>query len=134
MYSDRYVALHCCQEKYFEEIKENGIERDTKAVFICDLNETDNNEMCNTLAVLIYHGIGIDGWNRFLKEVQSLNEFDSNLVIVIAKLSKRQESIIENSEILNYYKIYARNEKTINYCKIKDIGKIEKIIFAKKFN
>ena len=132
MYSNRYVALHCCQEKYFEEIKENGIERDTKAVFICDLNETDNNELCNTLAVLIYHGIGIDGWNRFLKEEQSLKEIDSNLVITIAKISKEQENIIADNKITNYYKICNKAEKTMNYCKIKDIGKIEEIAFAEK--
>ena len=132
MYSNRYVALHCCQEKYFEEIKENGIERDTKAVCICDLNETDNNELCNTLAVLIYHGIGIDGWNRFLKEEQSLKEIDSNLVITIAKISKEQENIIADNKITNYYKICNKAEKTMNYCKIKDIGKIEEIAFAEK--
>ena len=132
MYSNRYVALHCCQEKYFKEIKENGIERDTKAVFICDLNGTDNNELCNTLAVLIYHGIGVDGWNRFLKEEHTLKEINGNLVITIAKFSKEQENIIEDNKITNYYKICDKSEKTMNYCKIKDIGKIEEITFAER--
>ena len=107
MYSDRYVVLHCCQEKYLDEIY-------------------------NTLAVLTYHGIGIDGWTKLLKDNKKLNELDKNLIIFIAKISKEQEQIIENKKISNYYKICDKDGKTMDYCKIKDIGVIKNIIFTEK--
>ena len=83
MYSDRYVVLHCCQEKYLDEIKLKGIARETKAVFVCDLEKLNNDEIYNTLAVLTYHGIGIDGWTKLLKDNKKLNELDKNLIIFI---------------------------------------------------
>lgn len=132
MYSNRYVVLHCCQEKYFDEIKLKGIARETKAVFICDLEKFDDDEICNTLAVLTYHGIGIDGWTNILKDNKKLNELDKNLIILIARISKEQEEIIQSKGILNYYKIYDNDGKTMNYCKIKDIGIIKKILFTEK--
>lgn len=132
MYSDRYVVLHCCQEKYFDEIKLNGIARETKAVFVCDLEKLNKDEICNTLAVLTYHGIGIDGWINVLKDNKQLSELDKNLIILMAKISKEQEEIIENKGILNYYKICNKDGKTMDYCKIKDIGTIKKIIFTEK--
>lgn len=132
MYSDRYVVLHCCQEKYLDEIKLKGIARETKAVFVCDLEKLNNDEIYNTLAVLTYHGIGIDGWTKLLKDNKKLNELDKNLIIFIAKISKKQEQIIENKEISNYYKICDKDGKTMNYCKIKDIGIIKNIIFTEK--
>lgn len=132
MYSDRYVALHCCQEKYFDEIKLKGIARETKAVFICDLKNLKNDEIYNTLAVLIYHGIGIDGWTTVLKDYKRLNELDKNLIILIAKISREQEDIIKNKGISHHYKICDKNGKTMDYCKIKDIGTIKKMIFAEK--
>ena len=132
MYSDRYVVLHCCQEKYLDEIKLKGIARETKAVFVCDLEKLNNDEIYNTLAVLTYHGIGIDGWTKLLKDNKKLNELDKNLIIFIAKISKKQEQIIENKEISNYYKICDKDGKTMDYCKIKDIGVIKNIIFTEK--
>lgn len=132
MYSDRYVVLHCCQEKYLDEIKLKGIARETKAVFVCDLEKLNNDEIYNTLAVLTYHGIGIDGWTKLLKDNKKLNELDKNLIIFIAKISKKQEQIIENKEISNYYKICDKDGKTMDYCKIKDIGIIKNIIFTEK--
>ena len=132
MYSNRYVVLHCCQEKHLDEIKLKGIERETKAVFVCDLEKLNNDEICNTLAVLTYHGIGINGWTSLLKDNKKLNELDKNLIILIAKISKEQEEIIENKEVLNYYKICDKDGKTMNYCKIKDIGIIKKIISTEK--
>lgn len=132
MYSDRYVALHCCQEKYLDEIKLKGIERETKAVFICDLRNLNNDEIYNTLAVLTYHGIGIDGWTSILKDDKRLNELDKNLIILMAKISKEQEDIIKNKGISHHYKIPDKNGKTMDYCKIKDIGIIKKIIFIEK--
>jgi hypothetical protein len=132
MYSDRYVVLHCCQEKYLDEIKLKGIARETKAVFVCDLEKLNNDEIYNTLAVLTYHGIGIDGWTKLLKDNKKLNELDKNLIIFIAKISKEQEQIIENKKISNYYKICDKDGKTMDYCKIKDIGIIKNIIFTEK--
>lgn len=132
MYSDRYVVLHCCQEKYLDEIKLKGIARETKAVFVCDLEKLNNDEIYNTLAVLTYHGIGIDGWTKLLKDNKKLNELDKNLIIFIAKISKEQEQIIENKKISNYYKICDKDAKTMDYCKIKDIGVIKNIIFTEK--
>lgn len=132
MYSDRYVVLHCCQEKYLDEIKLKGIARETKAVFVCDLEKLNNDEIYNTLAVLTYHGIGIDGWTKLLKDNKKLNELDKNLIIFIAKISKEQEQIIENKKISNYYKICDKDGKTMDYCKIKDIGVIKNIIFTEK--
>lgn len=132
MYSNRYVAIHCCQEKYFNEIKLNGIVRESKAAFICDLEKLSCSELYNTLAVLIYHGVGLDGWRKLLKENKNLEEIDKNLVIVICNLSNEQENIIKDRKILNYYKIIDKNERTFNYCKIKDIGKIRNVIFTKK--
>lgn len=132
MYSDRYVVLHCCQEKYLDEIKLKGIARETKAVFVCDLEKLNNDEIYNTLAVLTYHGIGIDGWTKLLKDNKKLNEIDKNLIIFIAKISKEQEQIIENKKISNYYKICDKDGKTMDYCKIKDIGVIKNIIFTEK--
>ena len=132
MYSDRYVVLHCCQEKYLDEIKLKGIARETKAVFVCDLEKLNNDEIYNTLAVLTYHGIGIDGWTKLLKDNKKLNELDKNLIIFIAKISKEQEQIIKNKKISNYYKICDKDGKTMDYCKIKDIGVIKNIIFTEK--
>ena len=132
MYSDRYVVLHCCQEKYLDEIKLKGIARETKAVFVCDLEKLNNDEIYNTLAVLTYHGIGIDGWTKLLKDNKKLNELDKNLIIFIAKISKEQEQIIKNKKISNYYKICDKDGKTMDYCKIKDIGIIKNIIFTEK--
>ena len=132
MYSDRYVVLHCCQEKYLDEIKLKGIARETKAVFVCDLEKLNNDEIYNTLAVLTYHGIGIDGWTKLLKDNKKLNELDKNLIIFIAKISKEQEQIIKNKKISNYYKICDKDGKTMDYCKIKDIGVIKNIIFTAK--
>ena len=132
MYSDRYVALHCCQEKYLNEIKLKGIARETKAVFICDLENLNNDEIYNTLAVLTYHGIGIDGWTTVLKDNKRLDELDKNLIILMAKISKEQEDIIKNKGISHHYKICDKNGKTMDYCKIKDIGIIKKIIFTEK--
>lgn len=137
MYSNRYVALHCCQQKYLAEIMKDGIKRESKAVFICELKKINNKELCNTLAILIYHGIGIDGWNKILNEGQNLNKIDSNLVIVVANFSKEQEKIINNNnKILNYYKVYKDkdDERTMNYCKIKDIGKVKKITSIEKIS
>ena len=132
MYSDRYVALHCCQEKYLNEIKLKGIARETKAVFICDLENLNNDEIYNTLAVLTYHGIGIDGWTTVLKDNKRLDELDKNLIILMAKISKEQEDIIKNKGISHHYKICDKNGKTMDYCEIKDIGIIKKIIFTEK--
>lgn len=132
MYSDRYVALHCCQEKYLNEIKLKGIARETKAVFICDLENLNNDKIYNTLAVLTYHGIGIDGWTTVLKDDKRLDELDKNLIILMAKISKEQEDIIKNKGISHHYKICDKNGETMDYCKIKDIGIIKKIIFTEK--
>lgn len=132
MYSNRYVALHCCQEKYFNEIKINGISRETKAVFISDLENFNKNDIYNTLAVLFYHGIGIDGWTKMLSENKKMNEIDKNLIIAMAMISKEQENGIQNNSICNYYKIIDINERTLDYCKIKDIGTIKPVIYTEK--
>ena len=128
MYSNRYVAMHCCQEKYYNEIKENGISRDSKAVFIIDLENIDENEIYNTLAVMFYHGIGIDGWIKILNDNKKLNEIDKNLIIAIAKISKEQEIIIKNKSLWSYYKIINGNQKTLKYFKIKDMGAVDNIV------
>lgn len=132
MYSNRYIALHCCQGKYIDEIKLNGIVKDTKAIFICDLNKIDSSELYNTLLVLIYHGIGVSGWTRIIEEKENLRKIDENLIIAMAKISKEQENIINENKILNYYKICNKSEKTMNYCKIKNIGKIDNIVTIEK--
>lgn len=132
MYSNRYVALHCCQEKYYNEIKESGISRASKAVFIIDLESIDKNEIYNTLAVMFYHGIGIDGWTKILNDNKKLNDIDKHLIISIAKISKEQEKTIKNKELWNYYKIIDGNEKTLKYLKIKDIGAVKNIVYEEK--
>lgn len=132
MYSNRYIAFHCCQEKYSNEIKENGISKDTKAVFILDLKDIDREEICNTLAVSFYHGIGINGWTSILNNGKRINEIDNYLDISIARISKEQEEIIKNSQTWNYYKIINKDERTLNYFKIKDIGPVKSIIQIEK--
>ena len=132
MYSNRYIAFHCCQEKYFYEIKKNGILKKTKAVFILDLYNIKKEEVYNTLAVLAYHGIGIDGWKSILKNTKKLDEIDKSLIISIAKISKKQEELINNGEFCNYYRIIGNGKRTLDYCKIRDIGPIKKIIYKKK--
>jgi len=132
MYSDRYIAFHCCQEKYFNEIKEYGIVKDTKAVFILDLENINEEEIYNTLAVLVYHGVGIDGWKEMLINNKKLNEIDNSLILSIANISKKQEEIINNSQNFNYYRIIENGERTLNYWKIKDIGSIKSIIKTEK--
>lgn len=132
MYSNRYVALHCCQEKYYNEIKESGISRASKAVFIIDLESIDKNEIYNTLAVMFYHGIGIDGWTKILNDNKKLNDIDKHLIISIAKISKEQEKTIKNKELWNYYKIIGENKKTLKYLKIKDIGAVKNIVYEEK--
>ena len=69
---------------------------------------------------------------KLLKDNKKLNEIDKNLIIFIAKISKEQEQIIENKKISNYYKICDKDGKTMDYCKIKDIGVIKNIIFTEK--
>ena len=86
-----------------------------------------NGEIYNTLAVLTYHGIGIDGWTTVLKDNKRLDELDKNLIILMAKISKEQEDIIKNKGISHHYKICDKNGKTMDYCKIKDIGIIKEI-------
>ena len=128
MYSNRYIAFHCCQEKYFDNIKEYGIVKDTKAVFILDLENINEEEIYNTLAVLVYHGIGIDGWRSMLINNRKLDEIDNSLILSIARISKEQEKIINNSLNFNYYRIIENGERTLNYWKIKDIGPIKSLI------
>lgn len=128
MYSNRYIAFHCCQEKYFNEIKKYGIVKDTKAVFILDLENINEEEIYNTLAVLVYHGIGIDGWRNMLINNKKLNEIDDSLILSIARISKKQEKVINSSQNFNYYRIIENDERTLNYWKIKDIGPIKSII------
>lgn len=132
MYSNRYIALHCCQEKYFSEIEREGISKETKAVFILDLKNINKKEIYNTLAVITYHGIGIDGWKSMLIDAKKLNEIDKSLVISIARISKEQEEIIKKGENCNHYKIIGNGERTLDYCKIKDIGPIKSIINIEK--
>ena len=132
MYSNRYIAFHCCQEKYFCEIEKNGISKETKAVFILDLDNINKEELYNTLAVLAYHGIGIDGWQSMLKNTRKLDEIDKSLIISIAMISKEQEKIISNGIGCNHYRIIGNGENTLDYCKIKDIGPIKKIICTEK--
>ena len=132
MYSNRYIAFHCCQEKYLDEIKKDGISKETKAVFILDLKNINKKEIYNTLAVLAYHGIGISGWKSMLTNNQKLNEIDKSLIIFIAKVSDKQEAIINKNSDCNYYNIIANGERTLNYWKIKEIGAIKSIIEIKK--
>lgn len=128
MPSNRYVAIHCLQKKYLNELKQNGISRETKAVFICDLENIDEEYLLNTIAVSIYHGIGIENWNNFIKsEDKNIFEYmDNELIIAFASFSKSQEYMIENRDIKNYYKIYNRT-RTLDYSKIKDIGAIKNV-------
>lgn len=132
MYSNRYIAFHCCQEKYSNEIKRNGISKDSKAVFILDLKDINRKEIYNTLAVSFYHGISINGWTSILNNSKKLNEIDNYLDISIARISKEQEKIINSSHTWNYYRIINKDEKTLNYCKIKDIGPVKPIIRIEK--
>lgn len=128
MPSNRYVAIHCLQKKYLNDLKENGISRETKAVFICDLENIDEEYLLNTIAVSIYHGIGIENWSNFIKsEDKNIFEYmDDELIIAFAPFSKSQEYMIENRGIKNYYKIYNKT-RTLDYSKIKDIGAIKNV-------
>lgn len=128
MYSNRFIAIHCCKEIYNNEIIDNGISKDTKAVFLVDINNIDYNVIFNTLAVLIYHGIGIDGWNNLLNN--NYKNINNDLDIIYALIEKYQEKIIIDNNITNFYKI--ENERTLNYCKIKDIGAIKNIKYIEK--
>ena len=132
MSANRFIAIHCCQEKYIQDIIINGIERQSKAVFIYDFEERNEKKLLNTLAVLIYHGIGINGWKSILNN-QLINNNEFNLQIVLASFSNEQQRILQNERITNYYRI-CNGEQTLEYCKIKDIGKIEKICSIKKIN
>lgn len=128
MSSNRYVAIHCLQKKYIDDIKKNGISRETKAVFICDLENIDEECLLNTIAVSIYHGIGIENWNNFIKctDKNIFKYMNDELLIAFALFSRNQEHIIENSNIKNYYKIYNKT-RTLDYSKIKDIGVIKNV-------
>lgn len=132
MYSNRYVALHCCQEKFYNEVERDGISKETKAVFILDLININKNEIYNTLAVLNYHGIGIYAWKSMLVNDKRLDEIDKSLIIAMAKISKDQERIINNENFCNHYKIIGNGGRTLDYCKIRDIGPIKSIIYKEK--
>ena len=132
MSSNRFIVFHCVQDKYLEDIKTNGIKRKTKAVFIYDLENEDENKLLNTLSVLIYHGIGIDGWKELLNNSTS-NVDIHNLQIVLGLLSKNQEKKIKNNNITNYYKIYNEGS-TLNYCKIRDIGSVKNVFLNNIIN
>lgn len=128
MPSNRYIVIHCLQKKYLNDLKQNGISRESKAVFICDLENMDEEYLLNTIAVLIYHGIGIENWSNFIKSAdKNIFEYmDDELIIAFAPFSKSQEYMIENRDIKNYYKIYNRT-RTLDYSKIKDIGAIKNV-------
>jgi len=128
MYSNRYLAIHCLQKKYLDEIKQNGISRETKAVFIGNLQNIDEECLLNTIAVSIYHGIGIENWNNFMKSTnKNIFEYiNDKLLIVLGIFDTKQAHIIENENVKNYYRVYNKT-RTLYYAKIKDIGAIKNI-------